>query len=198
LGSDAAVVFFPAMEIRAIRLPDIDRLIDIDATIESTHYLHVDQAGEGFDISFKLSERPLREPRNDRNSATDEVNFSMKQVVSGIEDGIALLAEHEGINVATMLAVVDPTYNVMRLVDVRVDFEHRRQGLASGMMYQLIAESRNRELRAIAAETRTDNQPAAMLLQKCAFELSGLDTRRHTNHDLVKEAATLLWYALLD
>ena len=66
------------------------------------------------------------------------------------------------------------------------------------MMYQLIAESRNRELRAIAAETRTDNQPAAMLLQKCAFELSGLDTRRHTNHDLVKETATLFWYALLD
>jgi ribosomal protein S18 acetylase RimI-like enzyme len=192
------VVFFPAMEIRAIRLPDIDRLIDIDATIESSNYLHVDQAGEGLDISFKLSERPLREPRNDRNLATDELNFSMKQVVSGIEDGVALLAEHDGVNVATMLAIVDPTYNVMRLIDVRVDFEHRRQGLASGMMYQLIAESRNRELRAIAAETRTDNQPAAQLMLKSAFEIAGLDTRRHTNHDLVKETATLLWYALLD
>jgi RimJ/RimL family protein N-acetyltransferase len=198
LGSDGGVVFFPAMEIRAIRLPDIDRLIDIDATIESTHYLHVEQAGEGLEVSLKLSERPLREPRNDRNLATDELNFSMKQVVSGIEDGVALLAEHDGLNVATMLAVVDPTYSVMRLIDVRVDFEHRRQGLASGMMYQLIAESRNRELRAIAAETRTDNHPAAKLLEKCAFELSGLDTRRHTNYDLVKETATLIWYALLD
>ena len=109
MGSDGGVVFFPAMEIRAIRLPDIDRLIDIDATVESTHYLHVDQAGEGFDVSIKQSERPLREPRNDRNLASDELNFSMKQVVSGIEDGIALLAEHDGINVATMLAIVDPT-----------------------------------------------------------------------------------------
>ena len=186
------------MEIRAIRLPDIDRLIDIDATIESTHYLHVDQTGEGLEIGFKLSERTLREPRHDRNLASDELNFSTKQVVSGIEDGVALLVEHGGVNVATMLAVVDPTYNVMRLIDVRVDFEHRRQGLASGMMYQLITESRNRELRAIAAETRTDNQPAASLLRKCAFEIAGIDTRRHTNHDLVKESATLLWYALLD
>jgi len=192
------VVFFPAMEIRAIRLPDIDRLIDIDATIESAKYLHVDLAGEGLDVSFKVSERPLREPRNDRNLASDELNFSMKQVVSGIEDGVALLVEHDRINVATLLATVDLTYNVMRLVDVRVDFEHRREGLASGMMYQLIGAAHSRELRAIAAETRTDNQPAAGLLRKCAFEIAGIDTRRHTNHDLVKETATLLWYASLD
>jgi ribosomal protein S18 acetylase RimI-like enzyme len=186
------------MEIRAIRLPDIDRLIDIDATIESTKYLHVDYSGEGMEISFKLSERVLRQPLHDRNRSSDELNFSMKQVVSGIEDGVALLAEHDGLNVATLLAVVDPTYNVMRLIDIRVDFEHRRQGLASAMMYQLIGEARNRELRAVAAETRTDNHPAAGLLLKCAFEIAGIDSRRHTNHDLVKETATLLWYASLD
>jgi hypothetical protein len=50
----------------------------------------------------------------------------------------------------------------------------------------------------VAAETTTDNWPAAMLLTKCGFDLAGLDERRRTNHDLVKEAVTLFWYAALD
>jgi len=53
-------------------------------------------------------------------------------------------------------------------------------------------------LRAVAVESRSNNHPAAALFAKCGFELSGIDTRRWSNHDLVKEAATLLWYATLD
>jgi len=36
------------------------------------------------------------------------------------------------------------------------------------------------------------------MFEKLDFELSGIDLRRHTNHDLVKERATLFWYATLD
>ncbi|HSZ55857.1 MAG TPA: GNAT family N-acetyltransferase [Tepidisphaeraceae bacterium] len=186
------------MEIRPIRPADFDRLIDIDGTIESGSYLHVEQTGEGLEASWKLQERPLREKRMDRNQPTDEITFLMKQIVTGMDDGVALLAEHDQINVATLLARPEPQFRTMRIVDLRVDFEHRREGLASAMIYQLITESRSRELRAVAAETRTDNFPAARFLSKCGFDLAGLDSRRYTNHDLVKEAATLFWYASLD
>ncbi|HEY8749167.1 MAG TPA: GNAT family N-acetyltransferase [Tepidisphaeraceae bacterium] len=186
------------MEIRAIRPPDLDRLIDIDGTIESSSYLHVDHAGEGLAISWKLQERPLREKRIDRNQPTDEVSFLMKQLVAGAEEGIALLAEHEQINIATLIARLDPEHQTMQVIDLRIDFEHRRQGLGSAMIYQVIAESRSREMRAVSAQTRTNNFPAAQFLAKSGFDLSGLDVRRHTNHDLVKEAATLFWYASLD
>ena len=50
----------------------------------------------------------------------------------------------------------------------------------------------------MAAATLTDNYPAAQFFVKCGFELAGLDCRRWTNHDLVKEAVTLFWYASLD
>ena len=66
------------------------------------------------------------------------------------------------------------------------------------MIYQAISESRARGLRRIAAQTRTDNFPAARFLLESAFDLTGLDTRRYTNHDLVKETVTLFWYASLD
>ena len=186
------------MEIRSVRPPDLDRLIDIDGTIESTEYLHVDRAGEGVSATWKIEERPLRQKRMDRNQPTDETQFLLKQVVGGVEDGIALLAEHEQINVALLVAHQEPRHGTLRVVDLRVDFEHRRQGVGSAMLYQVISEARGRAMRAVAAETRTDNFPAARFLSKCGFDLAGLDARRHTNHDLVKEAVTLFWYASLD
>ena len=86
----------------------------------------------------------------------------------------------------------------LQIVDFRVDFDFRRQGLGSALLYAAINEARARELRAVAVETTTDNYPAASLLGRCGFEIAGLDERRASNHDLVKEAVTLFWYASLD
>lgn len=186
------------MEIRPVRPPDIDRLIDIDGTIESHDYLHVDRTGEGFGGTWRLDKRALREKKMDRNQPSDETQFLLRQVTLGAEEGIALLAEHDGINVAVLVARHEPEFGTLRIQDIRVDFEHRRQALGSAMVYKVIAEARERQLRAVAAETRTDNFPAAQFFVKCGFELAGLDSRRLTNHDLVKEAVTLFWYASLD
>jgi ribosomal protein S18 acetylase RimI-like enzyme len=186
------------MEIRPIRPADLDRLIDIDGTIESTDYLHVDRVGEGLGGAWKIESRPLREKKMQRNLPTDETQFLLRQVVTGIEEGLALLAEHDGINVALLVAKQEPEFGSLRVQDLRVDFEHRRQGIGSAMLYQVINEARQRELRAVAAQTRTDNFPAGNFLIRCGFELSGLDVRRYSNHDMVKETVSLFWYAALD
>jgi ribosomal protein S18 acetylase RimI-like enzyme len=84
------------------------------------------------------------------------------------------------------------------LIDLRVDFDQRRQGIATVLVYQLVQQARERELRAVSAEIRTNNLPANRLLQKLSFEIAGIDTHRYSNHDLVKESATIFWYAELD
>ena len=100
--------------------------------------------------------------------------------------------------VALLVAHQQHQFRTMNVADLRVDSDYRRQGLAMALLYQAIAEARSRELRAVHVECRTDNIPASKLLAKLAFELSGIDTQRQTNHDLVKESATLFWYAALD
>jgi RimJ/RimL family protein N-acetyltransferase len=70
--------------------------------------------------------------------------------------------------------------------------------MGTALIYALIQEAREQGLRAVAAETLSNNLPAGGLLAKCGFQLSGVDTRRRSNHDLVKEAVTLFWYAALD
>lgn len=186
------------MEIRPVRADDLPTLIEIDGTIESSHYLHVDRRGEGLAAQWRLEERPHRQKLVDRNRPTDDAQFLLKQIVTGIEEGAALMAEHEGANVALLIAHQRPQFRTMNVIDLRVDSDHRRQGLAMAMLYQTIAEARNRDVRAVQAECQTSNVPANQLFAKVGFELAGLDTQRHSNHDLVKEAATLFWYAALD
>ena len=42
------------MEIRPLAVADLDALAEIDATIESTRYLHLDRSGETVNITWKL------------------------------------------------------------------------------------------------------------------------------------------------
>ncbi len=186
------------MQIRPVTPADLDGLYDIDGTIESTEYLHVDRTGDGIDVGWTLAQRPLREKRMAPNRLDDDRQFLLKQIVTGADEGIVLVAEHDGVPVAMLLTQVDPGVGTMRVRDMRVDYDHRREGLGTAMMFQVIATARDQGLRAVAAESTTDNVPAAEFLLKCGFDLDGLDVRRTSNHDLVKECVTLYWYAALD
>lgn len=186
------------MEIRPATTADLGMLADIDATIESSQYLHLELTGEGMSRGMKLEPRPLRSKRIESYPISDEQAFVIRQIVGGADEGIVLVAEHEDVLVALGAVQPCPERGAMRILDLRVDYDHRRQGLATAMIYQFINAARQQELRAVYAETRTNNFPANQMLQKLGFELSGLDVRRHSNHDMVKEAATIFWYAALE
>ncbi len=186
------------MHLRPALTSDSDRIIDIDGVIQSDAYLHVDATAEGVTGHWRLEERPRRQHAVARNALSDEILFSFKQIASGILDGIALVAEHDGINVACAVAVLREDRKTMELLDLRVDSDYRLQGLGSALMFQMIQNSRGRELRAVTAIGNTGNLPGCRFLQRTGFELCGLDTRFVSNHDLVKDAVTLFWYAPLD
>jgi GNAT superfamily N-acetyltransferase len=186
------------MEIRPATSADLERLTDIDGTIESLRYLHLDRSGEGMAVQWKLDERPLREKRIERNAMVDETIFAFKQIVSGVDEGLALVAEHDDALVASAVARPNVSSGTMQLLDLRVDFDFRRQGLGTALMYQIIGEARNAKLRAVAVTMLTNNVPGSQFLLKAGFDLAGVDAQLNSNHDLVKEAVSLFWYASLD
>jgi ribosomal protein S18 acetylase RimI-like enzyme len=186
------------MEIRPSTPADADRLMDVDGTVESAHYLHVESTGQAFSMAWKLEERPLRETLIDPNPMDEDSRFLFRQIALGTHEGLSLVAEHDDMLVAAMTAQLDHANRTLRIIDLRVDFDHRREGLGSVLLYRAVHEARERELRAVTARTLTNNIPAARFLHKAAFELCGLDSRFLSNHDLVKEAVSLFWYASLD
>jgi RimJ/RimL family protein N-acetyltransferase len=186
------------MLIRPGMLADYDNLLEIDGTVDSQRYLHLERAGTGMAIQWRLEDRPLRAKLIQSNPLDDEKKFLARQILSGSEDGIVLVAEHEEAIVAMLMAQVSPVTNALRLIDVRIDFDFRRQGLATAMIFQIIQHAREQAIRAVMAETRTNNHPVNQLLAKTGFELAGVDAQRYSNHDMVKEAATLFWYVAMD
>ncbi len=186
------------MEIRPATLADISGLDEIDATIESTDFLHLERGGEGLSLSLRSEVRPLREKLIQAYRTGDELKFAYKQIAGQIDDGLALVVEHDETILASTVSILRPELGTLHLLDVRVDYDFRRQGLATAMLFQVIQTAREHELRAVFAEAQANNLPANQMLHKCGFELSGIDLRRRSNHDLVKESATLLWYATLD
>ena len=186
------------MDIRPMNQADVDGLVDIDATAEALAYLHVEQSGEGLAVGWKVTERPLREKRIQPNRLTDDTLFTARQIAAGHDEGMAVVTELRGAVVAMALAKFEPERGVVRLLEVRVDFEVRREGMGTALVYQVLQTARRSELRAVVAETRSDNVPGAEFLLKLGFKLAGVDTQRESNHDLVKEQATLVWYAAVD
>jgi len=183
---------------RALKIEELPALAEIDGTVESTQYLHVNRAVEQFAAAWSLELRNLREKLIDPNRVNDDLAFSVKQIVSGIEEGIALCIELNGQPVAILAAEVRPAAKTLQLLDIRVDYDFRRQGLGTALLCAAINHAHETECRALTAETRTDNFPAIAFLRKLGFEPAGIDTHRHTNHDLVRERATLLWCLALD
>jgi GNAT superfamily N-acetyltransferase len=187
------------MEIRPLTPADVRFLSDIDATIESTQYLHLEKTGEAMTLGLRVEARPLREKQITSNPLDDEVALACKQIATGADEGIALVAEHDGQLVAAAVAQQSPAHGTLRLLDVRVDYDFRRQGLATAIIFQIIGKARETEtIRAVSAESRTNNFPANQFLAKSGFDLSGMDVRRYSNHDMVKETATLFWYAQVE
>jgi ribosomal protein S18 acetylase RimI-like enzyme len=186
------------MQIRPMQLPDLERLTDLDGTIESAEYLHLGQSGSQIPMTWAIERRPLRQKLIESNAPGDELRFMLKQIVSGIEEGAVLVAEHQEQVVGLAVVQPQPEANLLRLLDIRVDYDLRRQGVASAMLFQIIQQAREAGLRAIRAETKTNNAPINALLEKLGFDLSGMDTRHDSNHDLVKESVTLFWYLSFD
>jgi ribosomal protein S18 acetylase RimI-like enzyme len=176
----------------------VERLIDLDGTIESGEYLHVERIGEGLAVGWRLEERPFRQKRVDPNAVDEDRRFVMKQILAGVEEGMVLVGEHGDQLVALAVARPAVERGTFELVELRVDYDVRREGLGSAMLYQIIARARESGMRAVMAMTLTNNVPAARFLAKAGFDVGGVDTHFITNHDLVKEAVALFWYAALD
>ena len=187
------------MELRPATMADLDAIAEIDGTVESLRYLHVDRNGTGTDVRWSVQERPLRERLVLPRPIDEEQRFNLRQTAAGHDDdGVATVAVHDGEPVALLLARREPVVGVLRLLDLRVDFDHRRQGLATAMLFAAVATAREADFRAVAADVPANNGPAHALLAKLDFALAGLDAQRNSNHDLVKEAVTLFWYLALD
>src|SRR5213595_2076758 len=96
------------MQIRPVSATDLQAIAEIDGTVESARYLHLERSGEGLAAAWRLEERPARQKLIEPNRLSDESSFLLKQIATGADEGLALLIEHDDAPVALLLARPDP------------------------------------------------------------------------------------------
>src|SRR5688500_1582578 len=104
------------MQIRAAKVVDLEAAREIDGTVESVQYLHLESGGEGLALSWRLEERKAREKLIEANQLGDDAYFTLKQIVSGAEEGIALTVELEDQPVALLVARREEEAGTLRIV----------------------------------------------------------------------------------
>jgi ribosomal protein S18 acetylase RimI-like enzyme len=165
------------MELRAANISDINAIEEIDGTIETSQQLCIDDAGEWPRFSWNMEMRALPRRLILPNRLDDESRFMFRQIVSGADEGVALVADYGGNLMAMASGRFDPAQKLLRLIDVRVDYEYRRQGLASALLFQIAGLARQRELRGVHLACKTDNEAAIALMRKLGFDLRGVERR---------------------
>src|SRR3954468_24673468 len=73
-----------AMQIRPVTASDLEGIAEIDGTVESSRYLHIDRTGEGLAAGWQLAERPARQKLIEANRMPDEAAFFLRQVATGM------------------------------------------------------------------------------------------------------------------
>src|SRR5688572_17331528 len=121
------------MQLRPFKISDLSNLNEIDATIESTHYLHLERSTEGLNWKCSLEPRVLRQKLVQTNPVDEDLSFMLKQLAGDESEGRCLVAERNNLIVGLCVARHLAEHNLVEVVDLRIDYDHRREGVGTAM-----------------------------------------------------------------
>lgn len=180
--------------IRPLTQADIERLPEMELNFQAEAYLAVEKVVEGLNVTWRLVERPLDPPFISVDYNIDEQDQTEIAQRLKENDGLYLVAEHQGRLVALLDLEREAWRDTGMIWNIVVDRAYRRQGLGTRLIQRAITWGRRRRLRALALETQTNNLPACRFYQKMGFQLCGLDDHFYSNHDIERKEVALFWY----
>ena len=82
----------------------------------------------------------------------------------------------------------------IRLIDIRVAPEARRQGVGSALVLHLLGEAGRLRARGISVETQINNFPAIQFYKRNGFSIVGFNERLYSNRDLEDQDVALFLF----
>ncbi len=96
--------------------------------------------------------------------------------------------------VALLDAEIESWRRVLRVWNLLVDQEYRRQGIGTELMQRAEQFGIERRCRALSVETQATNWPALAFYIKMGFRICGVDDHYYTNRDLERKEVALFLY----
>ncbi|TKJ30994.1 MAG: hypothetical protein CEE40_02770 [Chloroflexi bacterium B3_Chlor] len=182
------------MEYKPLVQDSIPRLQEIRADYVSDRHLRVTKTGDGLQVGFALRIEGLEQPF--RSQGISIVRQKDKDLVRSRigQHALQLVVEENGRLVGLLDAQVEAWRRVLKVWNLLVDEEYRRQGIGTELMRRAHEFARENDCRAIAAETQTTNWPALKFYLKMGFRVCGVDDHSYTNRDVERKEVALFLY----
>jgi ribosomal protein S18 acetylase RimI-like enzyme len=183
------------MEYTPLRKNHLPRLPEIRAEYVSDRCLRLTSTGDAnMEVQFTLHAEALDEPFRSqglsivRQKDKDELRNRMGS------QALQLVVESNGRLIALLDAQVEVWRRVLKVWNLLVDEQHRRQGIGTKLMQQATEFATKSNCRAISVEAQATNWPALCFYTKLGFDICGVDHHFYTNRDLERKEVALFLY----
>ncbi|MCP5455457.1 MAG: GNAT family N-acetyltransferase [Thermotogae bacterium] len=163
------------MEYREIILNEENKNLSFLYYYESKKYydLNIINTSKGWEISFEVKDFEQLKVHSGTEYIFDE--YKENPFVYGAFD------EEKQVGVASCSKV--NWNNTMRLWDIYVDNNYKRQKIGSELIKFIFRKAEELKVRAIVLETQSSNYNAICFYKKCGFNISGFDRIAYSNKD---------------
>jgi ribosomal-protein-alanine N-acetyltransferase len=164
--------------VRPVHLEDFEPLSRLDLTYPTGRYLQLERSGPSPELVFRLAWR-TREP-GERLYAQYEADW-LRRAASRAD--LFVVAQEVGSPVGLLIAVVPEWTNAGEITDLAVARPMRGRGAGRALVTAAVDWGRERDLRALWVEPRTDNAEAIDFYLRMGFRISGFNDRMYSNED---------------
>ena len=169
----------PPFEIRPASPHDLTPLMAMDHSCFSDYVWQLELRREASQITSGF--REVRLPRSIKVTyPRDPMSLSEQW---NKRDGL-LVATAEAIPVGYLAMVEERTSALIRITDIVVAPEHRRQGAASSLLTAAQSWAMDRKIQRMILEMQSKNHPCIRLAQKFGYEFCGYNDQYYPTQDV--------------
>lgn len=168
----------PEVEIRTAVLEDFQHLVALDHNYQTSYVWQMDRTFEEGQVSIFF--REIRLPRSikveyPRNATTLLETLGQSKI-------LVALVENQLVGYACMKE--QQANHSVRISDLVVDPQARRQGIATALVLAAEEFAAQRKFRVVLLEMQSKNFPAIRLANKLGFEFSGYSDHYYSSQDI--------------
>ncbi len=184
----------PSWTIRPLHPGDVRQLRKLDLEIVSSWALVVEKMVDGLAVTWRLAPRRLEPPFRSTHFAptAQEWEELERNLAAGAREGFTVEAAGSPVG---FVELEEQTWrNAGFIWNLLVHRTYRGQGVGTALLQAAVAWGRERELRALALETQTNNWDAINFYRKRGFVPCGVDDHYYANDDVTAGEVALFWY----
>jgi GNAT superfamily N-acetyltransferase len=169
----------PEIEIRPAISSDLASLIHFDHSCETTHVWQMERSAEQGQIEVRF-----RETRLPRSVQLEYPRLPVSMADNWTKHGLFLVARLNEALVGYLILDICNENKSARVVDLVVNLNHRRQGIATALLISAQNWLRMNGVTRITLEMQAKNHIATLLARKLRYDFSGFADSYYANRDM--------------